>query len=468
MEQTKILTLLTEEFEKTNSLSRAQLEALAEANDIPFAQLAGTASFYSLFNKGPMGQVSSCKVPETALPGETREILSQPRDYAGLKAALAAPDAILGEVTASGLRGRGGAGFPVGLKWKTTLDCNAPVKYVVVNADEGEPDTAKDGAILRAVPHAVLEGMAICALCVGASQGYVYIRAEYPEEKAILEQELARARAEGFLGEHICGTDFSFDVEVVAGAGSYVCGEETALLSSLEGQRGEPRLKPPFPGVAGLFQMPTVLNNTETMANVPLVFREGAAAYRRFGTEKNPGTKVFTVCGEVERPGVYEFPLGTSLRTVLEAVGYDPANVKAIQVGGGASGGLIGPDKLDATLDIEGIAAAGGALGTGSVRVLGKDADMVTLCRNVAEFFVDESCGKCTPCRFGTKRMADLLAAMAEGRAEPGSVKELRSLSAYLTDNARCALGQAASTVLLSALALFPEEFEEPCVGGEL
>ncbi|MCD8023669.1 MAG: hypothetical protein LUF30_12095 [Lachnospiraceae bacterium] len=258
MYKSKILAILEEEFQKTQTLNRGQLETLSKRYDIPFSQLAGTASFYSLFQRGKMGQVSPCRVPKTPIAGEQRRILSQPRDYAGLKAALQAPDKILDEVSASGLRGRGGAGFPVGMKWKTTKDCEAPVKYVVVNADEGEPDTAKDGEILRLVPYAVIEGMAICALCVGAQKGYVYIRAEYPEAKKILDEEVTRAREEGILGEHVCGSDFAFDVEVVTGAGSYVCGEETALLSSLEGQRGEPRLKPPFPGVAGLFQQPTL------------------------------------------------------------------------------------------------------------------------------------------------------------------------------------------------------------------
>ncbi|MCD8023540.1 MAG: hypothetical protein LUF30_11425, partial [Lachnospiraceae bacterium] len=224
--------------------------------------------------------------------------------------------------------------------------------------------------------------------------------------------------------------------------------------------RGEPRLKPPFPGVAGLFQMPTVLNNTETMANVPLILRDGAQSYRSFGTEKNPGTNLFTICELIEHPGVYEFPLGTSIRTVLNAVGFDPDQVKALQVGGGVSGSLIGADQLDATLDIEGMVAAGGSLGTGSIRVFGPKANMVALCRDVAEFFMDESCGKCTPCRYGTRQMAQILANLADGCGTEDVVSELCSLSTYITDNSRCAFGAAASTVLLSAMRLFPEEFK--------
>ncbi|MCD8015944.1 MAG: hypothetical protein LUG99_22860 [Lachnospiraceae bacterium] len=470
MDHTKILSILEEEYEKTQSLSRGQLETLSKQYDIPLSQLAGTASFYSKFQHGKMGQVSSCRVPERPLSVEVRRILSQPRDYEGLKAALEDPEGILEKITASGLRGRGGAGFPVGMKWKTTKDVEAPIKYVVVNADEGEPDTAKDGEILRLIPHAVIEGMAICALCVGAEKGYVYIRAEYPEARRILEDEVTRARSEGYLGNHICGTDFAFDVEVVSGAGSYVCGEETALLSSLEGQRGEPRLKPPFPGVAGLFQMPTVINNTETMANVPLILRESPEEYRKYGTEKHTGTKLYTVCGLVDHPGVYEFPVGIPIRSVLEAVGCDTKQIKALQVGGGVSGGLIGPDQLDATLDIEGMAAAGGSLGTGSIRVFGQKANMAALCRDVAEFFADESCGKCTPCRFGTAQIASLLTDLTEGRGTAETAAELREMSTYLTDNARCAFGAAASTVMLSAMRLFPEEFgekKENSVGGE-
>ncbi|MCD8368656.1 MAG: SLBB domain-containing protein [Clostridiales bacterium] len=468
MEKKPILALAEEVYRHTGTFSQADIQALAEEQGVPYAQLAGAVSFYALFSGGKLGEVTPCNVPEIPLTLEVRRILSQPGDYAGLKAALAlSPDEILEAITASGLRGRGGAGFPTGLKWKTTKDCVSPVKYVVVNADEGEPDTAKDGAILRNVPHAVLEGMIICGLCVGASKGYVYIRGEYPEEKRLLDREVQRARHEGILGAHVCGTEFAFDVEIVAGAGSYVCGEETALLSSLEGQRGEPRLKPPFPGVAGLYQMPTVVNNTETIANVPLVLRLGAESYRQYGTEKTPGTKLVTVCGQVAQPGVYEVPLGTSLRSILDAVGYCQTTAKLIQVGGGASGCLLLPNSLDAaTLDIEGMAAVGGTLGTGSVRVFGEDTDIVALCRDVAVFFQEESCGKCTPCRFGTKRIAELLELLAEGNGEAIYIAELRAIAAYMTDNARCAFGQSATGILLAALRLFPEEFEARCKGG--
>lgn len=451
---TNILSMLESEFEKTGDLQFEQLEEVAVKSHAPLSQVAGAASFYAAFTGGKMGEICPCALAETPLPMENRRILSQKNDYAGLKAAVANPDGILSAVSASGLRGRGGAGFPVGLKWKTTKDCDDAVKYVVVNADEGEPDTAKDGVILRTVPHAVLEGMAICGLCVGAEKGYIYIRAEYPEAKQLVEQEIARATALGYLGEHICGSEFNFTVEAVAGAGSYVCGEETALLSSLEGLRGEPRLKPPFPGVAGLYGKPTVVNNVETMANVPLILTLGADGYRAVGTEKHPGTKVITVCG-VEKEGVYEVNLGTPLRTILESVGCDFSDIKALQIGGGASGGLIGPDKLDATLDIEGLAAAGGALGTGSIRVLKKADDLVALNARIATFFAEESCGKCTPCRLATKEMADLLT------TRNFTVDELRELAAYLTDNARCAFGQAASTTLLSSMNLYQEEFED-------
>ncbi len=467
MDQTKILSLLEDEYAKTQSLPIDQLETLSEQYTIPLSQLSGTASFYSEFQHDRMGQVCTCRVPEEPIHGEVRRILSQPADYAGLKAALADPDAILDKITASGLRGRGGAGFPTGIKWKTTKEIDAPVKYVVINADEGEPDTAKDGEILRLVPHAVIEGAVICALCVGAAKGYLYIRAEYPEAREIVQKEIDRAYSEGFLGEHICGSDFSFDLEIVFGAGSYICGEETALMSSIEGKRGEPRLKPPLPGVAGLFQMPTVINNTETMANVPLIFREGPDEYRKYGNEKHPGTKLYTVCGIVDHPGVYEFPLGTSIRTVLEAVGCRTEEIKALQVGGGVSGGLIGSDQLDAALDSEGMQAAGGSLGTGSIRVFGQKSNMVALCRDTADFFLYESCGKCFPCRYGMEQISRLLSDMLDGKADDNAAATLRDLSVYVTDNTRCAFGPASVTVLNSAMRLFPEEFAARGEGGD-
>lgn len=448
-----LLSLLESEYTKTGELSMDALTFFAEQLHLPLAQVVGAASFYAGFNGGKLGEVCPCKLAETLLPIENRRVLSQKNDYAALKAAIKKPEGILDAVIASGLRGRGGAGFPVGLKWKTTRDCADAVKYVVVNADEGEPDTAKDGVILNTVPHAVLEGMAICGICVGAKEGYIYIRAEYPETRKIVEAEIARAEKEGILGKNILDSGFDFTVSVVSGAGSYVCGEETALLSSIEGQRGEPRLKPPFPGVAGLYGKPTVVNNVESMANISLVVNLGAKGYRAVGTEKNPGTKVITICG-VEREGVYEVPLGTPIRTILGSVGCDFSDMKALQIGGGASGALIGVDQLDTALDIEGLAAAGGSLGTGSIRVIHKSESMVALCAKIAAFFAEESCGKCTPCRFATKKMADMLS------SGTFTVETLKEQAAYLTDNARCAFGQAASTVLLSAIRLCPEEFE--------
>lgn len=449
-----LLSLLEREYEKNGVLDVTALEVVAEESGMPLSQVAGSASFYSKFNGGHLGSVCRCELADEPLSVENRRILSQDNGYQGLRLAVSNPEKILGAVTESGLRGRGGAGFPVGLKWKTTKDCTCEEKYVVINADEGEPDTAKDRIIMETVPHAVIEGMAICGVCVGAKKGFIYIRAEYPEAKEIVEAEIARARKVGCLGDHICGSHFDFDIEVVSGAGSYVCGEETALLSSIEGQRGEPRLKPPYPGVEGLFGKPTVVNNVETIANVPLILTLGAEEYRSMGTEKNPGTKVITITG-TERDGVYEIELGTPLRTILESVGCDFDDMKALQIGGGASGILIGPEKLDATLDIEGMQSVGGSLGTGSIRVIHNSESLVALCSDIAKFFSEESCGKCTPCRFTTKKISDLL--------ESGkfTLSELESLADYLTDSARCAFGQSASMALLSAIRLCPEEFEE-------
>jgi NADH-quinone oxidoreductase subunit F len=386
--------------------------------------------------------------------------------YEGLKKAIAAPEAVIGAVSESGVRGRGGAGFPVGLKWKTVRDTPADQKYVVCNAEESEPGTGKDRVILSGDPHAVIEGMAICGVAVGADKGFIYIRAEYPEVRETLEKAVSDARANGYLGKGILGSKLDFDIEIRSGAGSYVCGEETGLIESIEGNRGEPRLRPPYPAVAGLWGMPTVINNVETLANIPVIMSIGADKYRKVGTEKCPGTKLFTLSGNIVNPGVYEFPMGVTMRQLFEEVGGGCPNgkrLKGIQVGGSASGVFVKPDMLDAPLDMESCAAAGMSLGTGNLMFFDEDADVIELCRGCMEFFADESCAKCTPCRYGNKRIADILGVILSGKGRMGDIEKLGKLSDYVSKNSLCGLGQAAPTPVLSTLRNFRDEYVKAC-----
>jgi NADH-quinone oxidoreductase subunit F len=386
--------------------------------------------------------------------------------YEGLKKAIAAPEAVIGAVNESGVRGRGGAGFPVGLKWKTVKETPADQKYVVCNAEESEPGTGKDRVILSGDPHAVIEGMAICGVAVGADKGFITIRAEYPQVRETLEKAVSDARANGYLGKGILGSKHDFDIEIRSGAGSYVCGEETGLIESIEGNRGEPRLRPPYPAVAGLWGRPTVINNVETLANIQVITSIGADGYRKVGTEKCPGTKIFTLSGNVVNPGVYEFPMGVTMRQLFEEVGGGCPNgkkLKGIQVGGSASGVFVTPDRLDAPLDIEQCAAVGMSLGTGSLMFFDEDADVIELCRGCMEFFADESCAKCTPCRYGNKRIADILGVFLSGKGRMEDIETLGKLSDYVSKNSLCGLGQAAPTPVLSALRNFHDDYVKAC-----
>lgn len=373
--------------------------------------------------------------------------------YEALKKAISAPAGICDTIKASGLRGRGGAGFPVGVKWEVTRNTQAEQKYIVCNADEGEPGTNKDRVLLSTVPHTVLEGMAIAGAAVGATKGFLYLRAEYPYVRDILEKAIADARKCGYLGKNLFGSGVDFDIELRTGQGAYICGEETALLASIEGKRGEPRLKPPFPGVSGLWGMPTVINNVESMANIPVILNFGAEEYRKYGTETCPGTKLFTLSGSVCKPGVYEFPVGITMGELLEYAGgvCDGKKLKAIQTGG-ASGPVIPAELLDTPMDIESCAAVGASFGTGDLMFIDEDTDLKDLARNLAGFFASESCGKCTPCRLGTRRMEQLI---QEGKAE-----ELERLCEYMRVSALCGLGQAAPLPVLSLLKIFPDEMK--------
>lgn len=380
--------------------------------------------------------------------------------YSALRKAVCAPDRICDLVKASGLRGRGGAGFPVGIKWSLTRDTEADRKYIICNADEGEPGTNKDRVLLTQVPHTVLEGMAIAGAAVGADKGYLYLRAEYPYARDILLKAVEDAKAHGYLGKNLFGSCVDFDIEIRTGQGAYICGEETALMESIEGRRGEPRKKPPLPGVSGLFGKPTVINNVESMANIPLIVSEGPESFRAYGTEKCPGTKLFTLSGSINCPGVYEFPMGVTIRQLFEEVGKgcpEGKALKAIQTGG-ESGPIVGPELLDTPLDIESCAAAGASLGTGDLLFLDEDVCLADLGRNLASFFAEESCGKCVPCRLGSRRMEKLFGQLCCGNADEGVLDELADLAEYMKQSSFCGLGQAAPTPVLSLLQNFKPE----------
>lgn len=409
--------------------------------------------------KGFLARLDSCLKPETLVPLSEYEAKG---GYQGLRKAIYAPEQIIPTLTASGLRGRSGSGFPVGAKWVTTQKTWSDQKYIVCNADEGEPETAKDHEILRTDPHAVLEGMCIAAVAVGAEEGIIYLRQEYAALVPVLEHCIRQAEQAGYLGDSICGTGQPFHVELRLGAGAYLCGEETALLESIEGRRGVTRLKPPYPGEKGLWQKPTIINNVETLAAVSEVLRYGAEAYRENGTEKCPGIKKMTLTGNINRPGVYDIPMGTTVREILEKYAggtKDGKPLLAIQTGG-QSGTIVTPDFLDVPFDIEQSAQAGGFFGTGDLMFLTEGVDLPELLVNITEFFVEESCGTCAPCRVGLVHLVKLLKQVAQGQAQPEDLERIRELAEQIKDTARCAFGTAAVTPVLSALANFRPLFE--------
>ncbi len=373
--------------------------------------------------------------------------------YRGLeKAYQMTPQAVIAEVKASGLMGRGGAAFPTGVKWEGAARAEGWPKYVVCNTDESEPGTFKDRVLLLDDPHGVIEGMCIAAYAIGASRGYFYVRGEYPYLVPILEKALAEARAAGYLGN-------GFDVEIRLGAGAYICGEETALFESIEGKRGFPRVKPPFPTTHGLFGKPTVINNVETLRNVPIILERGAAAYRSLGTEKSPGTKLFCLSGDVGRPGLYEAPFGITLRELLEMAGGVDGKLQAVLLGG-AAGAFATADHLDVRLTFEDLRAAGLPLGSGVVMVFNDQRDLRRALLRLAEFFAHESCGKCYPCQMGTQRQVEILKRLVNGRWRPKDRQRLQDVGWTMTDASLCGLGQTAASAVLSAMALWPEWFE--------
>ena len=372
------------------------------------------------------------------------------------------PEDVIDEVMKSGLRGRGGAGFPTAKKWSFARASAGTPKYLICNADEGDPGAFMNRRVLEGDPHAVIEGMAIAAYAIGCSQGYIYCRAEYPIAVSTLRLGIQQAREMGLLGQNILGTDFSFDLEVRMGAGAFVCGEETALMASIEGKRGEPRPRPPFPAVSGLWGKPTNINNVETYANVPQIILKGADWYASMGTEKSKGTKTFALAGDVKHTGLIEVPLGITLREIIFDVGggiKDNKGFKAVQTGG-PMGGCLPSEYLDLSVDYEALTAAGSMMGSGGMVVMDDETCMVDIARFFMEFTQDESCGKCTPCRVGTRRILDILDRICAGKGEDGDIELLEQLSQEIRTNSLCGFGQGAPNPVISTLKHFRHEYE--------
>ena len=373
------------------------------------------------------------------------------------------PDEVIQTILDSGLRGRGGGGFPTGMKWKLARNIvpNADQKYVCCNADEGDPGAFMDRSVLEGDPHVVLEAMAIAGYAIGANMGYIYVRAEYPIAVKRLEIAIEQAHEYGLLGKDIFGTGFDFDVGLRLGAGAFVCGEETALMTSIEGNRGEPRPRPPFPAEKGLFQKPTILNNVETYANIPQIILNGADWFASMGTEKSKGTKVFALGGKTNNTGLVEIPIGTTLRTVIEEIGGGIPNGKKFKAAqtGGPSGGCIPAEHLDVPIDYDNLIAIGSMMGSGGLIVMDEDNCMVDIAKFFLQFTVDESCGKCTPCRIGTRRLLEMLDKITKGEGTLEDLDRMEQLCYYIKANSLCGLGQTAPNPVLSTLRYFRDEY---------
>ena len=384
------------------------------------------------------------------------------------------PDEVIQTILDSGLRGRGGAGFPTGLKWKFACANRGQVeKYVCCNADEGDPGAFMDRSVLEGDPHVVLEAMAITGYAIGANQGYIYVRAEYPIAVQRLKIAIDQAREYGLLGKNIFESGFDFDIDIRLGAGAFVCGEETALMTSIEGKRGEPRPRPPFPAVKGLFGKPTILNNVETWANIPQIILNGPEWFASMGTEKSKGTKVFALGGKINNTGLVEIPMGTTLRTIVEEIGGGIPNGKKFKAAqtGGPSGGCIPAEHLDVPIDYDNLIAIGSMMGSGGMIIMDEDNCMVDIAKFFLEFTVDESCGKCTPCRIGTRRMMEILEKITEGKGTLEDLDKLEKLCYHIKENSLCGLGQTAPNPVLSTLRYFRHEYvahivEKRCPAG--
>ncbi|NUQ83459.1 MAG: NAD(P)H-dependent oxidoreductase subunit E [Anaerolineales bacterium] len=430
--------------------------AVWEAGNDQSSGISEDGATHVSLNRRPPSLVYGSVRILTANCGNGTTPLEKYGEYAGLKKAKAmTPDEVIAEVKASGLVGRGGAAFPTGVKWEGAAKAEGTPKYVICNADESEPGTFKDRVLMLDDPHRVIEGMCIAAYAIGASQGYIYIRGEYPYIVPVLENALKEAREAGYLGN-------GFDIEIRVGAGAYICGEETALFESIEGKRGFPRIKPPFPTTHGVFGKPTVINNVETLCTVPLILAEGSAEYRKLGTEKSPGSKLFCVSGDVERTGVYEVPFGVTLRELMEMAGGVKAGrqLKAVLFGG-AAGAFATSEHLDVKLTFEDLRAAGLPLGSGVVMVFDETRDMRRVLKSLGHFFAHESCGKCYPCQMGTQRQKEILDRIADGKVLAEDFARLQDVGWTMTDASLCGLGQTAASAVLSAMKLWPEMFVE-------
>jgi NADH:ubiquinone oxidoreductase subunit F (NADH-binding) len=384
------------------------------------------------------------------------------------------PESTIQEIKDSGLRGRGGGGFPTGLKWEITKNVEADQKFVVCNADEGDPGAFMDRSILEGDPHSVLEAMAICGYCIGADVGIIYIRAEYPLAIERLKIAINQAEQFGLIGENILSTGFNFKIELRYGAGAFVCGEETALIHSMEGLRGEPTVKPPFPSVSGYMGKPTNVNNVETFASVPVIINKGAGWFNKIGTEKSKGTKVFALAGKINNVGLVEVPMGTTLREVVYEIGggiVDNKAFKSVQTGG-PSGGCLTKEFLDTPIDYENLIAAGSMMGSGGMIVMDEDDCMVSIAKFYLEFTLEESCGKCTPCRIGNKRLHEILTKITEGNGTEEDIERLNFLSNVIKDTSLCGLGQSSPNPVLSTILNFENEYlahvnEDSCPAGK-
>ena len=384
--------------------------------------------------------------------------------YEGLAKVLLTmtPEQVVEEMKKTGLRGRGGGGFPTGMKWGFCQKSPGPKKYIICNADEGDPGAFMDRSLLEGDPHAILEGMIIGAYAIGADEGYIYCRAEYPLAIKRLKQAIAQAEEAGLLGENILGTDFNCTIHIKEGAGAFVCGEETALMASIEGKRGMPRPRPPFPAVKGLWEKPSNINNVETFANVPYIFRVGAEEYAKLGTEKSKGTKVFALTGKINNTGLAEVPMGITMREIIFDIGgsiIGGKKFKAVQIAG-PSGGCIPEQLLDTPVDYDSLIAAGAMMGSGGLVVMDEETCMVDVAKFFLNFTQSESCGKCTPCREGTKRMLEMLEKITDGKGEDGDIEKLEKLASSIKAGALCALGQTAPNPILSTLRYFRDEYE--------
>lgn len=424
-------------------------ELVSGKGERPSSMLGGTVSILT----------ANCGLGHTV---ELSEYLGLGGYQALRKALNMPPKGVIEEIKAAGLVGRGGAAFPTGLKWEAAANAPGEVKYIVCNADEAEPGTFKDRVLMEDDPHSILEGILIAAYAIGAQKGYIYIRGEYLLPYEAMNKAVEDAREAGFLGSNILDSDFNFEIEIRRGAGAYICGEETALFESIEGKRGFPRLKPPFPTTHGLFGKPTVINNVETLANVPVIIRKGAAHYRKLGTEKSPGSKLFCLSGDVVRPGLYEIPFGVPFHHLLYdlAGGVRPGHHFQAALFGGAAGAFAKPDHLNVPLTFEDLREVGLPLGSGVITVFDETRDLRDICLRLARFFAEESCGKCYPCQMGTQRQFEIMERIARGEIQKEDWERLQDVGWTMTDSSLCGLGQTAASAILSAMKHFPHIFQ--------